>query len=183
LIARRLCLLVQPVVPRPSLRTAAGTPRSFPDTCALPAGAASALVAFVAVEVGSEVVAWVVAGPEGSSPWAAGVLVVDAVSSMGAGRPTDCASFTTSLVTCSAITVSGTVVAEDSLSDSCSVDTKETGVAGADSCVSCPVACPSTMRAMRRRKAEGYSPNVRRYKSPRGYSGRFRRTWSASVVG
>jgi hypothetical protein len=81
------------------------------------------------LEDGSEVVEFVDAWPAGSSPWAAGVLVVDAVSSMGAGRPTDCASFTTSLVTCSAITVSGTVAATDSLSGLCSVLREaETGV-------------------------------------------------------
>lgn len=44
-------------------------------------------------------------GPEGASPLPAESLVIDAVSSMGAGPPTDCASFTTSWVICSAITI------------------------------------------------------------------------------
>lgn len=50
-------------------------------------------------------------GAEGSSPLPAELLVVDAVSSMGAGPPTDCASFTTSRVICSAITMCRSVVA------------------------------------------------------------------------
>ena len=56
------------------------------------------------------------------------MLVADAEASMGAGRPTDCASFTTSLVTCSAITVCGTVAGEDALSESGSL--RWAGLAG-----------------------------------------------------
>lgn len=137
-----------PCIPLP--RTSVAAPPAFPDTRALSAEAASALVAFVAVEEGSETVEFVVAGPAGSSPLAAGVLVVDAVSSMGAGRPTDCASFTTSLVTCSAITVSGTAAAKESLSELCSVpkENAETGVMGVDCCESSPDERSSGMRAL-----------------------------------
>lgn len=71
------------------------------------------------VEGASDGVGLVVAVPEGGSPLTAGSLVVDADSSMGAERPTDCASFTTSLATCSAITVSGTAVAQDPMSELC----------------------------------------------------------------
>ena len=85
----------------------------------------------------------VVAVPEGEPPFTAGELVVDAESSMGAERPTDCASFTTSLATCSAITVSGTVVAQDTMSESCSLSEskKEAGVTGVDCCESSPAEC------------------------------------------
>jgi hypothetical protein len=125
------------------LHTTVAAPSVLPDT------AACAPFASVTSIEGSEVVevavAVAVAEPEGSSPLAAGVLVVDAVSSMGVGRPTDCASFTTSLVTCSAITVSGTVEAKDSLSEACSASEKETGVVGVDSCVTGPAECRSTM--------------------------------------
>jgi hypothetical protein len=163
-----------------TIRTSAAAPGVFSATCTLSGAAVSAevaSVASVAVELGSEMVESVVAGPEGSSPWAAGVLVVDAVSSMGAGRPTDCASFTTSLVTCSAITVSGTAVAKESTSDSCSVSTERgvTGVTGVERCASSPAELSSLMRALQARKSRGYSPSVRCYKSPRGWSGRFRR--------
>ena len=78
------------------------------------------VVVFVGSEGASEDLESVVAGPEGCSPLAAEVLVVDAVSSMGAGRPIDCASFTTSLVTCSAITVCATATGEELLSERCS---------------------------------------------------------------
>jgi hypothetical protein len=67
-------------------------------------------VAFVAVG-SSEGFESCVFGPEGASPLPAELLVVDAVSSMGAGPPTDCASFTTSRVICSAITICRAVVA------------------------------------------------------------------------
>jgi hypothetical protein len=158
------------------IHTAAAALEGLSDTCTLSAGAVFALAASVAAGVDFEVAEAVVAGPEGVSPLTAGVLVVDAVSSMGAGRPTDCASFTTSLVTCSAITVSGTVVAKDSMSDSCSLLT-ETGVTGADSCVSGPLqrSWLMLMRAKQPRRAGGYLPSVKYYKSPRGSSGRFRR--------
>jgi hypothetical protein len=92
------------------------------------------------------VVAVAVAGPEGCSPLAAEVLVADAVSSMGAGRPIDCASFTTSLVTCSAITVCATATGEELLSERCSCTVRVTEAEGemavvdadADSSASCP---------------------------------------------
>ena len=71
------------------------------------------------------------------APLTAGMLVVVAVSPMGAGRPIDCASFTTSLVACSAITVSETVVAQDSLSDSCAELGKDDGVSGDECCECC----------------------------------------------
>lgn len=136
--------------------TSVADPSAFPDTGALPAEAASALVAFVAIEEASEDVDFVVVGPEGGTPLAAEVLVVDAVSSMGARRTTDCASFTTSLVTCSAITVSGTVSAEGSMSEVFSVlkENAETGEMGIDCCEPCPGQCWSGMRA--RQEESGY---------------------------
>lgn len=96
------------------------------------------------VEGASGGVGFVVAVPEGGSPFTAGSLVVDAESSMGAGRPTDCASFTTSLATCSAITVSGTAVAQGPKSESCLCsDLKEdVGVRGVDCCESNLAGCP-----------------------------------------
>jgi hypothetical protein len=101
-----------------------------------------AVVVFVGSKGASEGLEWVVAGPEGCSPLAAEVLVVDAVSSMGAGRPTDCASFTTSLVTCSAITVCATATGEELLSDTCSCTVRvtdgEVDDADAESSASCP---------------------------------------------
>ena len=103
-----------------SALTAAVCPWLLAEICAPAAEAESVVVAFVEAEGGSKGLLFVVAGPEGCSPLAAEELVVDAVSSMGAGRPTDCASFTTSLVTCSAITVSGTVAVEELLLDCCS---------------------------------------------------------------
>jgi hypothetical protein len=95
-------------------------------------------------EGASEDLESVVAGPEGCSPLAAEVLVADAVSSMGAGRPIDCASFTTSLVTCSAITVCATATGEELLSERCSCTVRVTEGevvlvdADADSSASCP---------------------------------------------
>lgn len=102
------------------------------------------MVAFVEAEssVGLLVV---VAGPEGCSPLAAEELVVDALSSMGAGRPTDCASFTTSLVTCSAITVFGTAADEELLLESGSACAVTVGAADADGSASCPVPRSSPM--------------------------------------
>jgi hypothetical protein len=96
------------------------------------------------VEDASRGIAFVFGVPEGGSPLTAGVLVVDAESSMGAERPTDCASFTTSLATCSAITVSGTEVAQDSMSEwcSCSDPTKDVDVSGVDCCESSPAERP-----------------------------------------
>jgi len=90
-------------------------------------------------------VPFVVVGPEGCSPLAARELVVDAVSSMGAESPTDCASFTTWLVTCSAITVSGTVAVEGLLLESCSVYVTEVEAEDADGRASCPVPRSSSM--------------------------------------
>lgn len=103
-------------------------------------------------------VGFVVAVPEGDSPLTAGVLVVDAESSMGVERPTDCASFTTSLATCSAITVSGTEVAQDSMSEGCSWSdpNKDVGVSGADCCESSPAGRPmSSTCDMRAKKSWG----------------------------
>src|SRR5690242_5751777 len=117
----------------------------FARACAPAAGAAS-VVAFV--EAGaSESLLFVVAGPEGCSPLAAEELVVDALSSMGAGRPTDCASFTTSLVTCSAITVFETAAGEKLLLDcgSACARTVTVGAADADGSVSCPEQRSSSM--------------------------------------
>lgn len=68
-------------------------------------------------------------GPEGASPLPAELLVVDAVSSMGEGPPTDCASFTTSWVICSAITICRSVVtAGGFLSEACSLEEEDMGV-------------------------------------------------------
>jgi uncharacterized membrane protein len=53
----------------------------------------------------------VLVGSEDASPLPAEWLVVVAVSSMGAGPPIDCASFTTSWVICSAITICVTMSA------------------------------------------------------------------------
>lgn len=103
------------------------------------------VVAFVEGEGASEGLLVVIAGPEGCSPLAAMELVVDAVSSMGAGRPTDCASFTTSLVTCSAITVFATAAAEEMLLDRCSALLTEVGAEDADVGVSCPDPRSSSM--------------------------------------
>lgn len=97
--------------------------RSFPLTLSIPPSALSEGRA--ALPVFTEFVAFVVVGsleglelrgfgPEGASPSPAELLVVDAVSSMGAGPPTDCASFTTSRVICSAITMCRSVVAAGS---------------------------------------------------------------------
>ena len=62
-------------------------------------------------------------GPEGTSPFPVELLVVDAVSSMGDGPPIDCASFTTSWVICSAITICGSGVAVGgALSEACSLE-------------------------------------------------------------
>lgn len=70
-------------------------------------------------------------GPEGASPLPAELLVVDAVSSMGDGPPTDCASFTTSWVICSAITICGSAVAAGgSVSEACSLGGKDMGGSG-----------------------------------------------------
>ena len=98
------------------------------------------------VEDASCGVAFAVAVPEGGSPLTAGVLVVDAESSMGAERPTDCASFTTSLATCSAITVSGTEVVQDSMSESCpcSDPKKDVCVSGVDCSESSPAGRPTS---------------------------------------
>lgn len=107
-------------VPTSRLTDAAG-PSPFAEAFASAAEAeAESVVAVVAfVGAGGELIDLesVVAGPEGCSPLAAEVLVADAVSSMGAEGPTDCASFTTSLVTCSAITVCGTAGGEKWLSE------------------------------------------------------------------
>lgn len=70
-------------------------------------------------------------GPEGASPLPAESLVADAVSSMGDGPPIDCASFTTSWVICSAITICGSAVAaEGSVSEACSLGGKDMGWSG-----------------------------------------------------
>jgi hypothetical protein len=169
-------LLVPPQCSLSSLLTAAACPSALSATCALPAAFGPSAMALA--EDASTRFGLVVAVPEGGSPLTAGVLVVDAESSMGAGRPTDCASFTTSLATCSAITVSGTVVAQDSMSESCSCSEpkKDFGVSGVDCCESRPAGCPRTstydIRAM---KSWRYSPSVRCYKSPQVSSWRFRR--------
>lgn len=133
-------------------------PPAVSDTCALSAGAACARFAFASVEVEEAlgVVCFVVAVPEGGSPLTAGELVVDAVSSMGARRPIDCASFTTSLATCSAITVSGTVEAQDAMSDPCSISLKVPEGRGDDCCESSPAERPcSSIGTLGLRKVEG----------------------------
>lgn len=106
-----------------------------------PAAEAESVVVVAFVEAGgaSEDSPFVVAGPEGCTPLAARELVVDAVSSMGAEGPTDCASFTTWLVTCSAITVSGTVAVEELVLEWCSAGATEVKAEDADGCASCPV--------------------------------------------
>lgn len=123
----------------------AACPSPFAEACApaaeAGAGAAAEAVVAAAVEAegASEILVFVAAGPAGCSPLTAEELVVDAVSSMGAGRPTDCASFTTSLVTCSAITVSETVAVEEVRLDRCSAGLTEVEAEDADTGVSCPV--------------------------------------------
>jgi hypothetical protein len=117
----------------------------FGEACAPAAEAESVVVALVEAEGASEGLLFVFVGPEGCSPLAAEELVVDAVSSMGAEGPTDCASFTTSLVTCSAITVSETVAGEDVLLDWCSAWLTKGEARDADNSVSCPVARSSSM--------------------------------------
>jgi hypothetical protein len=99
----------------------------------------------VEAEEASEDLLFVVAGLEGCSPLAAEELVVDAVPSMGAEGPTDCASFTTSLVTCSAITIFGTVAVEELLLEWCSAWLTGVEAEDADCDVSCPVLRSSSM--------------------------------------
>jgi hypothetical protein len=128
-----------------SALTVAADPPLFAEACAPAAEAESVVVAFVKAEGASEGVPFVIVGPEGCSPLAARELVVDAVSSMGAEGPTDCASFTTWLVTCSAITVSGTVAAKDLLLESGSACVTEVEAEDVDGCASCPVPRSSSM--------------------------------------
>lgn len=125
--------------------TAAASPSLFTEARAPAAEAESVVVAFVEAEGASEGLLFVVAGPEGCSPLAARELVVDAVSSMGADGPTDCASFTTSLVICSAITVSGTVAVEELLLECCSAWVTGVEAEDADRSASCPVPRSSSM--------------------------------------
>lgn len=78
-------------------------------------------------------------GPEGTSPFPAELLVVDAVSSMGDKPPIDCASFTTSWVICSAITICGSGVAADgALSEACSLGCEDIGGNERRRVTSCP---------------------------------------------
>jgi hypothetical protein len=134
--------------------------------------ALAALAGFVAfVVVGSwEGFESCVFGPEGASPLPAESLVVDAVSSMGAGPPTDCASFTTSRVICSAITICRAVVAaEGSLSEGRSLqgEEEEDNMGG--------IRRGRVRPAVHVEQVEKYSPSVRCKASPRGVSWRFRR--------
>lgn len=133
-------------ITRSSALTAAAGPSLFADACAPAAEAESVVVAFAEAEGASEVLLFVVvAGPEGCSPLAARESVVDAVSSMGADSPTDCASFTTSLVICSAITVSEPVAVEELLSECCSAGVTEVEAEDADGGASCPDLRSSSM--------------------------------------
>ena len=143
---RSLVCLVQILTDVSFALTVAAAASPFAEGFSSAAEAESVVVVvFVGSEGASENLESVVAGPEGCSPLAAEVLVVDAVSSMGAGRPIDCASFTTSLVTCSAITVPGTVAVEELLLDCCSAWLTEGGAEDADRDASCPVPRSSSM--------------------------------------
>jgi hypothetical protein len=94
------------LAPAESVATASAPVLS--DVCVSPAGGPSVLVAFV--DLVSEGGGLAFRGAECASPSPAGVLVDVAVSSMGDGPPIDCASFTTSWVICSAITILITIV-------------------------------------------------------------------------
>lgn len=181
-VMRGLSTLVLPTGLRcPGLLTVSTSPWGLGATCALRTGPPSAAFPFASASALASAFAWVVSGPEGDAPLTAGVLGVDAESSTGAGRPTDCASFTTSWATCSAITVSGAVVAQDAMSDLGSESrgarqaSSNAGVSGDDCDESSALRWPgSSMSNTGARKMEGIhlrSDAISRHEGP---GGRFR---------